>query len=226
MPGSIRATPLAIRQEVPSSPNCCFLHLYLLGIPFCLMALDRFFEISPVGGRLVDDVIRQQRPQVKRSKMMEQRRGFSRPIVDLLRERIADSLFSEGHALQAYIRAFEGSDKRAVGFVGVGRNSVVMELENGDILKISSRVLTESMGTRPFEVPILERCVVDVGHDLKVYWFVQPRAQTPVTWPQYKLFRSDLEKNKYFLELGGDRQLGLHEERVKLLDPYAVRIFD
>jgi hypothetical protein len=157
---------------------------------------------------------------------MEQQRRSSRPVVDLLRERIDDSLFSEGHVMRAYVRAFEGSDKHAVGFIGVGRNSVVMELEDGDVLKISSRALTDRMGTRPFEVPILERCVVDVGHNLKVYWFVQPRAQTPVTWSQYKLFRSDLEKNKYFLELGGDRQLGIHEEQVKLLDPYAVQIID
>jgi hypothetical protein len=157
---------------------------------------------------------------------MERRRRSSRPVVDLLGDRLDDSVFYEGHSVRAYVRAFDGSDKRAVGFVGIGRNSVVMELEDGDILKISARVLTDKMGTRPFEVPILERCVVDVGYHLKVYWFVQPRAQTPVTWSQYKLFRSDLEKNKYFLELGGDRQLGLHEGQVKLLDPYAVQIID
>jgi hypothetical protein len=67
---------------------------------------------------------------------------------------------------------------------------------------------------------------VEVGYNLKVYWFVQPRALTPVSWSQYKLFRSELEKSKYFLELGGDRQLGVHEEQVKLLDPYAVQILD
>jgi len=128
--------------------------------------------------------------------------------------------------MRVYVRAFEDSDKRAVGFVGVGRNSVMMELNDGNILKISARRLTDNMGTRPFEVPILERCVVEVGHSLKVYWFVQPRALTPVTWSQYKLFRSDLEKSKYFLELGGDRHLGVHEEQVKLLDPYAVQIID
>jgi hypothetical protein len=156
---------------------------------------------------------------------MEQRRRSSRPVVDLLRERADDSAFFEGHAVQAYVRAFEDSDKCAVGFVGVGRNSVVMELKDGNILKVSARVLTDRMGTRPFEVPILERCVVHVGY-MKVYWFVQPRAQTPVTGSQYKQFRSDLEKIKYFLELGGDRQLGIHEEQVKLLDPYAVQIVD
>jgi hypothetical protein len=157
---------------------------------------------------------------------MEQRGRSGRPVVDLLRERIDDAQFSEGHALRAYVRAFEGSDKRAVGFVGVGRNSVVMELADGDILKISARVLSDKMGTRPFEVPILERGVVEVGYHVKVYWFVQPRAQTPVTWSQYKQFRSDLEKNNYFLELGGDRQLGVQAGQVKLLDPYAVQIID
>ena len=157
---------------------------------------------------------------------MEQGRRSSRPVVDLLRERIDVPVFSKGHAMRAYVRAFEGSDKCAVGFVSVGQNSVAMELNDGNILKISSRVLTDKMGTRPFEVPILERCAVEVGPHLRVYWFVQPRAQTPVTWSQYKLFRSDLEKDKYFLELGGDRQLGIHEEQVKLLDPYAVQIVD
>lgn len=143
------------------------------------------------------------------------------PVSSLLRSSSNES-FLKGHPVERYARAMEGFEKKSVKFVGAGADSVVMELLDGTLLKLTGRHLTERMGTRPFDLEIIERGVVDNGVS-KVFWFIQPRAQTPVSYAEYQAFKVELERHQFILNDAGQHQLGIYNGAVKLLDPFAVQ---
>ena len=145
-------------------------------------------------------------------------------VSDLLRSAINDPIV-DGHPVEKYAKALAGIGKKVTRFIGIGADSIAMELENGNVLKVSGRTLTDSMGSRSFDLPIVERGVVDTGSGL-VYWFVQPKVQTPVTYSQFKAFKVDLVKYGYIMNDAGENQLGVYCGLIKLLDPFSVQKLD
>src|SRR6185295_7067238 len=75
-----------------------------------------------------------------------------------------------------YADAFKGFDKQVSKVIGGGADSVVLRLEDGNVLKITTRDLPADLGNRAFDMPVLEQ-----GSRLidgrKVNYFVQPFAE-------------------------------------------------
>jgi hypothetical protein len=139
------------------------------------------------------------------------------PISKLLRG-ITDAEARELHPIDDYVRAFEGSAWRAAALLHVGGESVVLELTDGTILKITGkRTLQEDMGRRPFDCPILLR-----GRWFHIQWFTQPKAVTPVSIPERDRFREEIKQYRYEMHDAYPENLGRYKGRVCLLDPPAV----
>jgi hypothetical protein len=132
--------------------------------------------------------------------------------------RIADAEALPVHHIDDYVRAFEGSAWRAVALLHVGGESVVLELTDGTILKISGkRTLDEDMARRPFDCPILAR-----GHWFHIQWFIQPKIVTPVSIEERDCFREQVKKYGYRMCDPYPQNLGRYHGQVCLLDPWAV----
>ncbi len=69
--------------------------------------------------------------------------------------------FYSYHPTRAYSEAFKNFSKKGTSFLGVGFDSVVIKLEDGTALKISSQLRTNGKGNRFFDMPILEEGVFE-----------------------------------------------------------------
>jgi hypothetical protein len=114
------------------------------------------------------------------------------PISELLRG-ITDKQARVVHRIDDYVRAFEGSAWRAKALLHVGGESVVLELTDSAILKITGKMILEAeMGRRGFDIPILRR-----GCWFDIHWFIQPKAVTPVSIEERNRLREELKDYGY-----------------------------
>lgn len=140
---------------------------------------------------------------------------------DALRS-LSSEPYARSHPIERYAKAFEGFDRKVKGPIGGGGDSVALELVDGNVLKITNRRLDNVVGTRWFDLPMLEKGTRDAGGGLNLHYFVQPKAITPVPEAMVTQFKADLAASGYRITDGGSNQLGLYEGKVKLLDPFAV----
>ena len=161
----------------------------------------------------------------RRARMLDSAMLPSKPVAEVLREAAGDPLL-RSHPVEAYVRGLETLPLRVTRIVNAGADSIVMEAADRSLLKVTGRALTDRMGTRPFDLHIMERGVVDTGITGPVYWFTQPRAQTPVTYKQFMEFKGELAKRGFVMSDAGEHQLGIYNGQVKLLDPFAVHKLD
>jgi len=146
------------------------------------------------------------------------RHDFGKPISELLRG-ITEKQAWAVHRIDDYIRAFEGSAWRATALLHVGGESVVLGLADGTVLKISGkRILEADMGSRAFDCPILRR-----GCWFHIHWFIQPKAETPVSIQDRDWFCEKVKEHGYMMCDPHPQNLGRYRGRVCLLDPWAVR---
>jgi hypothetical protein len=144
-----------------------------------------------------------------------------RPVAHIL-HRIKESRVKESHPLRAYISAFNGFEPLGECFVGAGSDSVAIKLATGAVLKISTRDLPEDAGTRPFDLPILERGRRFTRNGLAVSYFIQPEAGTDVDEKELWPFADRVAHYGYEFHDFGLRQLCYFNGDVRLLDPFAV----
>ncbi len=142
-------------------------------------------------------------------------------VSDALRS-LTGEPYAKSHNLERYGSAFEGFDRKVKSVIGGGGDSVALELSDGNVLKITNRSLDQILGTRWFDLPMIEKGTRDAGGGLQLHYFVQPKAVTPVSDAMATQFKAALGNSGYSLVDGGGNQLGLYEGQVKLLDPFAV----
>lgn len=106
--------------------------------------------------------------------------------------------------------------------IATGGDSIVFKLDDGNILHITNKTLTTELGTRFFDLPILQRGARSSSGGQLVHYFVQPEAQTPVSEGAMRDFQKAIEVSGWMLSDRGQYQLGLFKGDTKLLDPFAV----
>lgn len=152
------------------------------------------------------------------------------------------------HPTAAYATALKGYPIKTTGFLGVGFDSVVIKLENGGALKISSELRPEDLGKRFFDMPILEEGVFETSkivdtvmdnpkasewHKVQlkmleepnrgVNYLIQPEAITEISTKLGERFRDHMPKIGQDFWDFRDGQLGYHDGRIVLLDYFAIR---
>ena len=143
----------------------------------------------------------------------------SRPISDFLAQLRGEK--GGDHPIGRYVDAFANSDKRATSLIKVGGDSVVLQLDNGNVMHITNKILSPQLGTRFFDLPMVERGTVQ-SPGMDVHYFVQPKARTPVSEAAVRDFQTWIKQQGWMLSDGGQHQLGVHNGQTLLLDPFAV----
>jgi len=80
------------------------------------------------------------------------------------------------HPIHDYALAFADFPLRARRYAGDGSECVVVELEDGRILKVSCRAISEEMGKRVRDCPVLERGS-QVLNGRTYHWHIQPKCE-------------------------------------------------
>lgn len=143
-----------------------------------------------------------------------------RQVSDILRSTTNENAH-EFHNLEHYARAFESFPLRVSELIGAGHDSLALRLEDGNVLKISSRVPSPLMGKRHFDMPILSSGSFSLdGHQIN--YMVQPFG-APVSEIQFRSFYDTLARAGYRFIDGRPNQLGLYNGEVRLLDYWAVQ---
>jgi len=126
------------------------------------------------------------------------------------------------HNLPAYAKAFEGFDRRVSRVIGGGADSVLLHLQDGNVLKITTRTLEPNFGQRWFDLPILETGSRMVDGK-QVNYFVQPFAREAKP-AQVEQFLKDLESSGHYMRDYNPLNVGwyLPENRPTLVDPWSV----
>jgi hypothetical protein len=124
--------------------------------------------------------------------------------------------------LNRYADALRASTWQASSVIAVGGDSIVFRLNDGRVLHICNKILTPELGTRFFDLPMLERGSFDSTGGIQIYYFVQPLARTPVSERAMRDFRDMIRTHGWTLSDSSQYQLGLFEGETKLLDPFAV----
>ena len=139
-------------------------------------------------------------------------------VSDLLRS--IDRSQSGMHSVLDYAKAMEKFPQRATSIEKVGGDTVSINLESGDILKLTTREMPAT--DRFFDAPVKESGSMMVDH-VKVNYFVQPKGE-PATEAQYYQFVRDLAAKGYWFNDPGQRNAVYYpaENRVALVDPWAV----
>jgi hypothetical protein len=143
-----------------------------------------------------------------------------RPVSHWLR-RIKDPHVSEMHPLKTYQAAFNGFERLGTRILSTGVNTVNVELEDGNILKIGTRELRPDAGAREFDMPILQQGIRTTTDGLKVRFYIQPQAQ-PFPPEVYKTFLNQIYQLGYNFLDPGERQVGFYNGEPRLLDPWSV----
>jgi hypothetical protein len=126
------------------------------------------------------------------------------------------------HSIPDYARAMEKFPGAALSILAIGSDTISLVLEDGNVLKVGTRILTPEMGTRPFDLPITKRGTRKVQR-VSVHYFIQPRAEN-VSDHQYAQFVRDVARLGYWFSDPGKRNAGYYaaQNRVVLIDPWAV----
>jgi hypothetical protein len=126
------------------------------------------------------------------------------------------------HPLSRYAAAFSGSHWLVTSLMAAGGDSIVFKLDDGHVLHITNKILTPELGSRFFDLPMIERGAVDSSGGHQVHYFVQPEAETPVSERAMRDFQRWIEGHGWMLSDRSQGQLGIFEGETKLLDPFAV----
>ncbi len=126
------------------------------------------------------------------------------------------------HPIGRYAAAFEGLPWRVTRTVAIGGDSMVFQLDDGNILHITNKILTPQLGNRFFDLPMIVRGAVDSAGGVQVHYFVQPFAATPVSEAAMREFGKRIEAHGWLLADRSQHQLGLYQGETRLLDPFAV----
>jgi hypothetical protein len=143
------------------------------------------------------------------------------PLAEVLR-RLARAAGNQSHPIERYVDAFRGSRFLVTSVVAMGGDSIVLKLENGHILHITNKLLTPELGTRFFDLPMLDRGAVSSPGGIAIAYFVQPEAITPVSEQAMRNFQHAIEAHGWMLSDRSQRQLGIFHGETKLLDPFAA----
>ncbi len=141
-----------------------------------------------------------------------------RPVSHWLR-RVKDPQVRENHPLKTYQAAFNGFERLGSQILASGVNTVNIELEDGNILKIGTRELRPDAGRREFDMPILEQGTCTTPDGLVVRFYIQPKAQ-PLSPELYKTLRST--SSVIILSILASNRVGLYNGEPRLLDPWSV----
>jgi hypothetical protein len=121
-----------------------------------------------------------------------------------------------------YALAFKRSRWLVTTVIAVGGDSIVFKLADGHVLHITDKMVTSELGTRFFDLPMIERGAIDSPGGLQMHYFVQPEAETPVSERAMREFQRRIEAQGWMLSDRSQRQLGIFGGETKLLDPFAV----
>lgn len=127
------------------------------------------------------------------------------------------------HRVAEYATAFEDFPLKPVRLVHAGGDCLSFETDTGAILKITYRALDPEFGSRPFDLPILERGTRETPSG-KVSYFVQPGLTEICTAADMPALNKLLLDNNYHLWDPSPGQAGFFgpNRELKLLDPFAV----
>lgn len=145
-----------------------------------------------------------------------------RPIHDVLLELTRTAQHGTIHPLSRYIVAFTGARWLVTSVIAIGGDSIVFKLDNGRVLHVTNKILTPELGTRFFDLPMIERGAIESSGGQQVHYFVQPEAETPVSERAMRDFQRRIEAHGWILSDRSQRQLGIFDGETKLLDPFAV----
>lgn len=147
------------------------------------------------------------------------------PLCEILRK-LPPSRYGN-HPVQDYITAFEDSGLEARGVLDKGYDSIVFEIEGGKVLKATWLHLEPEFGKRPFDAPILDAGMIELGERglfvKRVSYFVQPKVDMRATDADSASFGRMAESLGYEFQDPGPHQLGFHEDKLVLIDPFAIR---
>lgn len=170
--------------------------------------------------------------------------GFTTTVSDIIRQNFdkeywtvvangmkpTDTKANHDLAREYYSNAFEDFPHRAKGFLGAGKTSMAIELEDGKVLKISRQPLEKDHGSRPFDIPVLEEMEIhsdiedkgNVVYSGDVYWHIQPKVEMRATADDAFEFASRCRKIGFDFSDMGKRQIGYHNGNLVLIDYDAV----
>lgn len=144
-------------------------------------------------------------------------------VVAILKTLEGKRRIEDNHALDQYISAFEDFPPSARRFLAAGGDFIVIELEDGNVLKISNRTIADPLGCRDFDIPSLEIGTRTSRWGLPISYVIQPKAELPADDAAARAFRISLRERGYFMADGGRDQVGLYRGQPKLLDLFAVQ---
>jgi hypothetical protein len=122
------------------------------------------------------------------------------------------------HNLSLYRKAFCDFSAEGESVVATGSDSVVLKLQDGNILKISSHTITREL--EPFDLPMLTSGTMQ-AEGRTIYYVIQPEAE-PAALSDFAMFLRILTDHGFRMTDPGISQIGIYQGQVKLLDSFAV----
>lgn len=122
------------------------------------------------------------------------------------------------HNLSLYRKAFCDFPAEGESVVATGSDSVVLKLQDGNILKISSRTINRAL--EPFDLPVFTSGNMQAD-GITIYYVIQPEAE-PARLSDFAIFLRILTDHGFRMTDPGISQIGIYQGQVKLLDPFAV----
>jgi hypothetical protein len=134
--------------------------------------------------------------------------------------RVEDQRLHEFHNLADYAVAFAGCGRKVSKLIGGGSDCVVLRLEDGNVIKLTTREIGSDFGRRPFDLQILEQgsCPVD---GRQINYFIQPFARRARPADPHAVGEV-ISRNAYYFTEPFLNQVGRYQDRPWLLDPWAV----
>ena len=126
---------------------------------------------------------------------------------------------AQHHNLELYAQRFSDFPLRVREFIGAGRDSIVMRLEDGNILKITKQHNLPL--PRAWDLPILESGTINRDRR-SMLWFVQPEGKIPIAGKDLMPFLKRLRADGYRLTDPSLHNLAYYKGEVRLLDPFAA----
>lgn len=136
------------------------------------------------------------------------------------------------HDLNLYADLLEENpvaDRRVFSnLLGRGTDSLVFELpDNQGVVKVTWRKLPDEVGKRPFDLPVLDRTVLQVrGKQTTVTVFTQPKVEIGASQEELIEFCNLVSRAGFRITDNiRDRpeQVGRHNGEIRLVDLFAVR---
>jgi hypothetical protein len=127
------------------------------------------------------------------------------------------------HPINDYALALADFPLRARRYAGDGSECVVVELEDGNILKISRKALSEEMGKRVRDCPVLEQGS-KVVNGRTYYWHIQPKCEMlgEYHWRLVHELLTELRSHGLRLIENHNGNFGLLNGRLVVVDLFSV----